>query len=186
MQIKEKLEVFRDFTIDVAKKESEQLIAEYDDSCNEEVEAYRQMKLSELEHKIRNEEGIIRRQINSRVSGEMLQQKRKLDECKRMWRAKLLEEVKKLLSEYQKTDKYREYLVTKIKMAMKVAGKEEVIIYINSSDADRKSQLEGFTGASLTVSKIDFGGGIRAVIRSRNILIDESFVTKLEQEENYL
>ena len=43
--------------------------------------------------------------------------------------------------------------------------------------------LEAAAGVSLTVSAIDFGGGIRAVIRARNILIDESFVTQLEQEE---
>ena len=58
-----------------------------------------------------------------------------------------------------------------------------MIIYINPSDADKKEALEAAAGVSLTVSAIDFGGGIRAVIRARNILIDESFVTKLEQEE---
>ena len=54
------------------------------------------------------------------------------------------------------------------------------------SDADKKEALEIKTGTELTVSAMDFGGGVRAVIRSRNILIDESFVTKLEQEEAYL
>lgn len=186
MQIEEKLEVFRNFTIDVAKEESGKLIAEYEASGNEEVESFRQTKLAEMEHKIRDEENNLRRQINSRISREMLRQKRSLDECKRTWRKKLLEEVKKLLAEYQKTEKYWEYLIAKIKLSMEVAGKEEVIIYINPSDIDKKAQLEARTGAGLTVSNIDFGGGIRAVIRSRNILIDESFVTKLEQEETCL
>ncbi len=116
----------------------------------------------------------------------MLRQKRLLDECKRMWREKLLDEVRRLLAEYQQTDKYQEYLIAKIKMAMEVAGEEEAVIYINPSDAGRKAELEALTGAALTVSSFDFGGGVRAVIRSRNILIDESFVTKLEQEETYL
>lgn len=186
MQIEEKLEVFRNFTIDVAKEESERLIAEYEESCNREIEAFRQNKLAELEHKVHSEERNIRRQMNSRVSGEMLRQKRSLDECKRQWREKLFEEVRALLAEYQKTEKYLEYLVAKIKMARELAGEDEVIIYINPSDAGKKAELEGWTGAELTVSSIDFGGGIRAVIRARNILIDESFVTKLEQEETYL
>ncbi len=186
MQIDEKLEVFRNFTIDVAREESQKLIAEYEDSCSREIEAFRQQKLEELEHKIRIEEHNIRRQMNSRVSGEMLRQKRLLDECKRMWREKLLDEVRRLLAEYQQTDKYQEYLIAKIKMAMEVAGEEEAVIYINPSDAGRKAELEALTGAALTVSSFDFGGGVRAVIRSRNILIDESFVTKLEQEETYL
>lgn len=186
MQIEEKLEVFRNFTIEVARKESEQQVAEYEAFCNQEVETFRQQKLAEMEHKIRNEEQRIRRQMNSKLSREMLHQKRILDECKRTWREKLLKEVKALLEEYQRTEGYWEYLAAKIKMSMEVAGEEEAIIYINPSDAEKKEELERQTGASLTVSKIDFGGGIRAVIRSRNILIDESFVTKLEQEETYL
>lgn len=186
MQIKEKIEVFRNFTIDAAKQEGEKLIADYEALSNEEVETFRQTKLAEMEHKIRDEENNIRRQINSRVSGEMLRQKRSLDECKRTWRKKLLEEVKRLLTEYQGTEEYRQYLIAKIKMAMEVAGKEKVIIYINPSDEDKKAGLEASTGAELTISNIDFAGGIRAVIRTRNILIDESFVTKLEQEETYL
>ena len=186
MQIREKLEVFRNFTIDMAKEEGGKLIADFEALSSEEVEAFRQMKLAELEHKIKDEENNFRRQINSRISREMLRQKRSLDECKRMWRKKLLEEVKKLLSEYLRTEDYWKYLIAKIKMAMEVAGEEKVIIYINPSDVEKKSQLEARTGAELTISNIDFAGGIRAVIRSRNILIDESFVTKLEQEETYL
>lgn len=186
MQIEEKLEVFRNFTIDVAKEESERQIAEYEESCNREIETFRQNALAELEHKIHSEERDIRRQMNSRVSGEMLRQKRCLDECKRKWQEKLFEEARTLLAEYQKTEKYLEYLIAKIGMARDLADGDEVIIYINPSDADRKAELEARTGATLTVSSIDFGGGIRAVIRARNILIDESFVTKLEQEETYL
>lgn len=186
MQIEEKLEIFRKFTMDVAKQESEQQIAEYEASCNQEVEAFRESKLAELEHKIRNEEHKIRRQTNSAVSREMLRQKRSLDECKRKWREKLLEEVKGLLARYQKTEEYKKYLIAKIKMALEVAEEDEAIIYINPSDADKKLELESQTGAALTISSFDFGGGVRAVIRSRNILIDESFVTKLEQEATNL
>ncbi|MFG6382743.1 MAG: hypothetical protein K1V96_00595, partial [Lachnospiraceae bacterium] len=113
----------------------------------------------------------------------VLCQKRILDECKQKWKKKLLEEVNILLKEYQNTESYQDYLITKIKMAKKIAGQEDVTIYINPSDADKKFNLEKETSTKLTISKIDFGGGIRAVIRSRNILIDESFVTKLEQED---
>ena len=116
----------------------------------------------------------------------MLRQKRILDNCKREWKEKLIAQAKILLEEYQNTSEYQEYLIAKIKMAKKVAEQEAVLIYINPSDADKKEELEKKTGVDLTVSNIDFGGGIRAVIRSRNILIDESFVTKLEQEETYL
>ena len=44
------------------------------------------------------------------------------------------------------------------------------------------SSLEDATGIHLTISAEDFTGGIRAVIRSRNILIDHSFKTALRNE----
>lgn len=186
MQIGEKLEVFRDFTLEVARENSSRIKAQYEEDCQQELEEFRKNKQSEMEHKIKMEERNLRRQMNSRVSGEMLRQKHDLDECKRKWKEKLMQEVQILLKEYQSTAEYRDYLTAKIKMAQKVAGNEPVMIYINESDKDKKAELEKETGAELTLSEIDFGGGVRAIIRSKNILIDESFLTRLEQEETYL
>ena len=58
----------------------------------------------------------------------------------------------------------------------------EMTIYINPSDADKKEYLEEHTGMRVTVSKEDFKGGIRAVLRQRNILIDHAFKGALERE----
>mgnify|MGYP007019922630 CR=1 FL=1 len=55
-------------------------------------------------------------------------------------------------------------------------------IYLNPSDEEKRSSLEDATGIHLTISAEDFTGGIRAVIRSRNILIDHSFKTALQNE----
>lgn len=186
MQIKEKLEVFRDFTLDVAKEQSSQLIAQYQEASQKELEEYRKNRQAEAEHRIQLEEQKIRRKLNSKVSGELLRQKHMLDECKRQWKDKLKKQVQLLLKEYQKTQEYQDFLKLKIQMAVEVAAGEPVIIYINPSDADKRAQLEQETGTKLTVSSIEFGGGIRAVIRSRNMLIDESFASRLEQEGIYL
>ena len=45
-----------------------------------------------------------------------------------------------------------------------------------------RSDLEGATRVHLTISAEDFRGGVRAVIRSRNILIDNSFSTQLKEQ----
>lgn len=52
MQIEEKLEVFRNFTIDVAKQKSDEMIAQFEHSCKQELETFRQNKQTEMEHKI--------------------------------------------------------------------------------------------------------------------------------------
>ena len=80
------------------------------------------------------------------------------------------------------TEAYNDFLIRCIRQAVRYAGSDPVIIYINPSDASKKAALEETTGAELTVSKEDFIGGVRAVIRSRNILMDNSFKTQLDNE----
>ena len=80
------------------------------------------------------------------------------------------------------TDEYEAYLVKSIRKATEFAPGEEMTIYINPSDEPRLSSLEKVTGTRLTVSSEDFIGGTRAVIRERNILIDNSFSTLLRNE----
>lgn len=46
----------------------------------------------------------------------------------------------------------------------------------------KRSDLEDTTRVHLTISTEDFRGGVRAVIRSRNILIDNSFSTQLKEQ----
>ena len=59
---------------------------------------------------------------------------------------------------------------------------EDLKIYINPSDADKKEWLEERTGMTLTVSKENFVGGVRAVVKGRNVLIDHAYKGALEEE----
>lgn len=184
MQIKEKLEMFRQSVIDVANQESQMELEEYEINCKQELKQFEKNKQQEMELAFQMEETKLRRDINRRVSAEITKQKRILDEAQCQKKQKLFEVVEQKLMEYQKTTAYEEYLTAQIKKAAAFAKGEEIIIYINPTDADRKQRLEQHTGAELTISTMDFGGGIRAVIRSKNILIDESFTSRLEQEKN--
>lgn len=184
MQIKEKLEVFRQSAIKIATQESEAELGEYESGCKQEIEQFRQSKQQEIENAFQMEEIKIRREVNRKVSAELTQQKRFMDECQQEKKQKLFALVEQKLAEYQKTEAYEKYLIAQIKKAAAFAKTEEVVIYINPTDVEKKQMLEQETGVELTVSSIDFGGGIRAVIHSKNILIDESFATRLEQEKN--
>lgn len=138
MQIKEKLEVFQKFTINVANSESTALVQEYQEACEKELEEFQRNRQTEMEHKFQMEEIKIRRQFKRKVSEEVIRQKRLWDNCKREWKEKLMEQVRVLLEEYQNTEGYQDYLIAKIKMAKEVAGKEDVVIYINPSDVEKK------------------------------------------------
>ena len=81
-----------------------------------------------------------------------------------------------------KTEAYDDFLLRCIHNAITFANGEEMTIYLNPSDEEKRSSLEDASGIHLTISAEDFIGGIRAVIRSRNILIDHSFKTALRNE----
>ena len=87
-----------------------------------------------------------------------------------------------LVNDYMKTKAYNDFLVKCIRKAEQFAGDDPVVIYINPSDEEKRTELEKETGAKLTVSAEDFIGGVRAVIRSRNILMDHSFKTQIRDE----
>ncbi len=66
-----------------------------------------------------------------------------------------------MVADYMKTEEYKRLLVEYIEKAAAFAGSEEMTIYINPTDADKKDYLEEHTGFTLTVSKEDFIGGVQ-------------------------
>lgn len=108
--------------------------------------------------------------------------KREEGKCKDRLKKELFQEVELLVEEYMKTPEYMEYLSGCIVKASAFANGEELTIFLNPSDEDKKAELEARTGMHLTISKEDFTGGIRAVIRGKNILIDRSFKSAIAEE----
>lgn len=114
------------------------------------------------------------------ASKAQIELKRELSKTQTDLKQRLFQEVEQLLNEYMHTEDYKNLLVSYIEKAAAFAGSEPITIYINPTDESIKAYLEEHTGLLLTISKEDFTGGIRAVIRGRNILIDYSFKGSLE------
>ena len=108
--------------------------------------------------------------------------KRALGQTQNELKVRLFDEVKELLSDFTKTDEYLDYLCSKIREAARFADGEEMTIYISPSDKEKQTELEKRTGMTITISEYDFMGGMRAVIRGRNILIDHSFQAAVDYE----
>ena len=86
-----------------------------------------------------------------------------------------------MLTNFTSTHEYNDMLIRQIREAKEFAKEDEIIIYIDPSDTSRLAGLEMATGVGLTISQYSFLGGTRAVIPSKNILIDNSFQTKLAE-----
>ena len=83
------------------------------------------------------------------------------------------------------TSAYQQLLIKQIKNIQKEAGSGKLILYIDPADSDKRSSLQVATGAPVTVSE---DSRIRPetiaaedVLQDRNILIDNSFASKLEK-----
>ena len=64
-----------------------------------------------------------------------------------------------------------------IQEACDFAGEDALVVYLDPADQELAARF----GFAPVVSKEAFMGGMRAVIRSKNILIDNSFATLLRE-----
>lgn len=167
-----------------ARKQSNQLIDEYKASLETIFNEHKEEKLRQSELIIKTETESLERNRNKELSNSQLHIRRKITRKQNELKEKLFAEVKELILDYMKTPEYDELLIEQIKSAKTFAKDDEqknMIIYIDPLDADKKTYLQDKTDVSLTISEYSFLGGTRAIISQRNILIDNSFESRLSQ-----
>ncbi len=184
MTLDEKLEQFYNSAMESATSQNIEIIKEYQKSLQQIFDEHKEELIRKSEATYRAESEKLMREKNKEVASEVINLKRKLSDRAFELRNQLFQDVSAKLQEYMKTSDYFDLLVKQIKAVKDFAGKDEVIIYINSTDSSLKPTLEASTGAALTVSDRDFIGGIRAVIQGKSILIDNSFLTRMEESKN--
>lgn len=165
-----------------ARSEGNAIIDSYKEALEKVFEDHKAESLRQSETRIKAETTNARQQLNQAMAKSQLEIKRQNGKIQQELKDKIFEEARSLVDDYMQTEDYMDYLMSCIKQAKAFAGDDPVIIYINPTDEKRRSDLEDATRIPLTVSAEDFIGGVRAVIRTRNILIDNSFKTKLRNE----
>ena len=123
-----------------------------------------------------------KQQLNMAMSKAQLELKREMGKTQTELKTELFEEVQLKLLAFMRTEEYKEVLIRYIEKAAQFASGMAMTIYINPSDADKKTYLEERTGMTLTISKVDFIGGVRAVVPEKNVLVDYAFKGALENE----
>jgi vacuolar-type H+-ATPase subunit E/Vma4 len=165
-----------------ARAEGNAIIDNYREALEKVLKDHKEEMRWQAETRIKAEQSNARHMLNQANARTQLELKRKTGKVQVELKDKIFKEAHMLVNEYMQTDEYEAYLVKSIRKATEFAPGEDMTIYINPSDEPRLSSLEKATGTRLTVSSEDFIGGTRAVIRERNILIDNSFTTLLRNE----
>ena len=182
MTLEEKISHLGTTSMEQARSEGNAIIDSYKEALEKVFEDHKAESLRQSETRIKAETTNARQQLNQAMAKSQLEIKRQNGKIQQELKDKIFEEARSLVDDYMQTEDYMDYLMSCIKQAKAFAGDDPVIIYINPTDEKRRSDLEDATRIPLTVSAEDFIGGVRAVIRTRNILIDNSFKTKLRNE----
>lgn len=182
MRLQEKTEHIKDAAMLEARMQADAIVGQHRKALENINEQHRAEVVRQSETRIKAEMTLAKQQFSMASSKAQLELKRELGKTQKELKAKIFQEVEDKLLAFMKTEEYKRHLVSYIEKAAKFASGEEMTLYINGTDADKKDWLEEHTGMTLTVSKEDFVGGVRAVIHDRNILIDYAYKGALERE----
>lgn len=182
MTLEEKIADLRTASMEQARAEGNAIIDSHREALEKVFEDHKAEALRQSETRIKAETTNARLSLNQAAAKSQLEIKRRQGKVQQELKDKIFEEVMGLVKDYMKTEAYNDFLIKCIHQAKEFAGQDPVVIYINPSDEQKRSDLSDATDVRLTVSAEDFIGGVRAVIRSRNILIDNSFKTQLRNE----
>ena len=182
MTLEEKISHLQSTSMEQARAEGNAIIDTHREALEKILEDHKAEARRQSKTRVKAETTNARLSYNQAAAKSQLEIKRRQGKVQQELKDKIFEEAESLADDYMKTEAYQDFLIRCIRQAADFAGNDPVIIYINPSDADKKDALESATNTALTISTEDFRGGVRAVIRSRNILIDNSFKTQLRNE----
>lgn len=179
MTTEEKLKHFEEAALEEARQKSAKAVEEHRQVLEKLKQDHIDEKNRQAALQIKTETDKLKRANNMAVSKEEIEIKRQISRKHDELKEKLFVEVRQKLDDFMTTSAYQKLLIREIKEVLEVAGEDEVTIYIDPADESMLTSLHAATNTALTLSQYSFGGGIRAVLPSRHILIDNSFSTKL-------
>ncbi|MDD3253583.1 MAG: V-type ATP synthase subunit E [Lachnospiraceae bacterium] len=187
MTTEEKLQHFLDTCMEDARDRSNHMLDDYMTALEKTFAEHQADANRRAQMQLRQETEKIERDINKKLSIEQIDIKRTLGQKQEELKDKLFVELKDMLANFLETQEYQKLLEVQVQHAVDFAGGHEVTIYLDPVDEDKVRRLALHHGnAQFKVSDYSFTGGMRAVIPSRHILIDNSFQTKLaEAKENF-
>lgn len=187
MNLEEKIEHLRQASMEDARQTGNNIIQEQKDALTKIFEDFKKDELRKAELNIRVAKDRLRQDENSAIANAQTELTGELGKLQLELKNKLFKSVHAKLDEFMASPAYLSLLKEHIASMLSFADGEEIIIYLNPDDIQYKDELEKTMNTTLTVSKLDFIGGTRGVLKKLDILIDYSFKTALEEEyQNFL
>ena len=179
----EKLNTFTSLVLKDAEQKREKLLENVQKEYSERIDAKENELLQGAYENIQQNIQSAQKSANERVLHAELDSKKKLI----MRREEIIDDVMKLsrakIVEFIESDKYEEWLLSKIEKALFEVGKG----YISSDDIKLKEKIEQIPDTSrITVEasgEKDFLGGTKVLNTDRKVAVDYSFKEMLSEEK---
>lgn len=183
----EKLNTFTSLVLKDAEQKREKLLENVQKEYSERIDAKENELLQGTYENIQQNIQSAQKSANERVLHAELDSKKKLI----MRREEIIDDVMKLsrakIVEFIESDKYEEWLLSKIEKALFEVGKGSKTIYISSDDIKLKEKIEQIPDTSrITVEasgEKDFLGGAKVLNTDRKVAVDYSFKEMLSEEK---
>ena len=187
MTTEEKLQHFYEASVQSAAKEAEKMKKEHRAALDQMYREHKETVERQARSRLQAESDKLKREINKTVSARQLEFKREYSAKTEEIKSRLFAEVEEKLERFKTTPEYFDYLCRKIREALDFAGDDALTVYIDPADQALIPRISEKLGFTPSVSAQAWKGGMRAVIRSKNILIDSSFATLLDEaREEYI
>lgn len=179
MTTEEKLRQFYKICMEDANMQYQRQVSDYEKELSAAFEAYKRKLGRRQELCLSAEKEKILREERRRISAEQRKLRYTVLGQQLFYRDKLFSEVRERLSAFRKTAEYRALLECWMEKIRADAGADTCEIYLEEADGALFPELP----KDVKLCRAAFGGGCIGVIPAKNILIDQSFRTKLEEEE---
>lgn len=176
----EKVKHIAEVTLENTQRECDKSLGEYMARLDKQYDAKKAEAQEKAQLRLENARESLAKQAKRECANEQICLKRELSSKQSELRDVLKQQVIGMLLEYTGTDEYLSLLEHQINEAVKLAAGNCVNIYIDFNDEDKKEILEKKVNIALQVNGNRLIGGIVAEIPAKNILIDNSFATRLE------
>lgn len=186
MDLEDKFAYFETQVNQQAQDIIDEQVNQYQATLQKDYDEFVKNTNQEFDAKFVNAKKDMRKELNKNISQSQIHLQRDLYLQEEKLKKSLFAEFNSAIQNYMQTDEYRNQLVVMINNLKDYAEKnrEELVVYINHSDQGMIETLLEETNANIQISDREFLGGVRGVLKDRQVLIDYSFSTLLANVED--
>ena len=182
MTLEEKLSNFKECAINDANMQSHALISDSEENIKNGLYEYDAKAKAEYENRLRIESNIIVNKNNQDITRDTLVIKQQVEKRRLELVNKLFDELEDRLKAFKQTEEYIDLLIKQIEKVKEFANDSDFVVFIDKSDKHLLEQLKNSTSASIEISNTSIKGGIKAIIKEKNLMLNYTFVDRLNEE----